>query len=162
MAINFDRQIREYLDTVKIDIQSELRSQSLMASGNAFNSLRVVANKFLIGELRGVVYLNFLIRGFKGKPKNVSTSFIDNIIAWMGFKGVQPQRDGLIVEATENNIRRSAFAIAKGITETGTRITRGEAGIPLNRILKDNLPKYLEGVQGQLLVSFQDSLEDGT
>ena len=157
--INFNKQIREYLDTVKIDIQSELRNQSLIATGSAVNSLRVVANQFLIGELRGVVYLNFLRKGFKEKPKSVSRSFIDNIIDWMLVKGIQPQREGEIVPSTETNIKRSAFGIAKGIVDKGTPVTRGEKGVDINRILNENLPDYLEGVAGELLLNFQDKIK---
>ena len=159
MAIDFNRQIREYLDTVKGDIQSELHAQSMNATGTASASLRVVANQFLIGELRGVVYLNFLFKGFKEKPRSVGRQFVDNIIRWMQVKGISPQRDGQIVASTSTNIRRSAFSIAKGITEKGTRVTRGEAGIDINRILEENLPPYLEGVAAGFLVDFQDKIK---
>ena len=159
MAINFNRQIREYLDTVKLDIESELTNQYPGASGQARSSLRVVANQFLIGELRGVVYLNFLLKGFTTKPRSVSRAFIDNIISWMGFRNIQPMRDGEILPSSETNIRRSAFAIAKGVVDKGTPVTRSEKGIDLQRILNENLPEYLEGVAGNLLVNFQDKIK---
>ena len=159
MAIDFNRQIREYLDTVLIDIQSELKGQGMNATGAASASLRVVANQFLIGELRGLVYLNFLVKGFTQKPRSVGRQFVDNIIRWMQVKGISPQRDGQVVPSTATNIRRSAFGIAKGITIRGTRVTRGEAGIDINKILEENLPPYLEGVAGQLLVSFSDKIK---
>ena len=159
MAINFNAHIREYLDTVKLDIQSELQNQDMNATGTASSSLRVVSNQFLIGEVRGVVYLNFLLKGFTQKPKSVGRAFVDGIIRWMEVRGIMPQRDGEILPATATNIKRSAFSIAKGITEKGTRVTRGEAGIPIRQILDDNLPDYLEGVAGQLLVNFSDKIK---
>jgi len=159
IVINFNKQIREYLDTVKIDIQSELRIQEFEATGSAINSLRVVANQYLIGELRGVVHLNFLVKGFKTKPLAVSRAFIDNIILWMQARNIMPKRKGVIVPATYTNITRSAFSIAKGIVDKGTPVTRGEKGVDIIRILNDNLPDYLEGVASDFLLNFKDKIK---
>ena len=159
MAINFNPAIREYLDTVKIDIVSEMNNQRLVASGTAISSLRVVANQFLIGELRGQAYINTLIKGYSGRPGSIGRKFVDNIITWMQAKGIQPMIDNQVAPDTEGYIRRSAYAIAKGIVDTGTRINKGNAGIPLTKILEENLADYLEGVAGELLISFSDNIK---
>ena len=157
--IDFNQHIRAYLKEVQAAIVQSARSQNLNATGTALNSLRVVANQYLIGELRGVFYINFLRTGFTGKPRSVSRLFIDNIIIWMRAKGIFPEKDGQIVPSTSSNIRRSAFGIAKGIVDHGTRVTRGEAGIPITKILEDNLTPYLEGVASEFLLNFKDKLK---
>ena len=156
--IDFNKQIREYLDTVKIDIVSEMRNQRLVASGQAISSLRVVANQFLIGELRGEAYINTLMKGYNQRPKHVGRRFLDRIINWMRIKGIQPMNDGQVSPNTEGYIKRSAYGIAQSIVDNGTRINKGEAGVDLVKILDENLPDYLEGVAGELLVSFSDNL----
>ena len=161
--IDIARHQREYLETVKLDVLSDLNSRGMNATGNLKQSLRVVENQYLRAQLRGADYLNYLISMNNSKrPRSRGRTFIDNIITWMKARGIRPQRENKIVPATNTNYRRSAFAIAGGIMTKGTKYQKPppqERGIDLRGHLKDNLPPYLEGITRELLINFKDRSE---
>lgn len=156
--MNLDKEIRAYLVEVKKDLVQQIDNQALIASGRMKNSLRVVANQRLVGELRGTLYTQYNEKGFNVKPKNVSRRFVDNIKEWMYYKGISPKRNGEILPATSTNIRRSAFAIAKGIIDNGTPVTQGLKGIDIEGAMKKHESAYLNNIGKEFFKSFDERL----
>lgn len=157
--MNFDRQFTDFLTNVRKDIQSQFDSTGLNASGFARNSLKVVANQFLKAEIRGRRYTAYLETGFKEKPKSIGRRFIDGLISWMKSRGIQPQRRGEIAPYTEDNIKRSAFNIARSIVKTGTSINKGRKGLNFEEAINANMTPFLESVGAEFVVSFTDKLK---
>jgi len=124
---DFSPAYNEFLNTVKSDILSELSNQGRRATGSLANSLRVVANADLEAELRGNFYIEFLQTGIGSKPKGVSKSFVNAIESWMSAK----------------NITGDANAIAESIRKRGTAIRRGQRGIDIDQIIRDNTTTLL-------------------
>lgn len=134
---------REYLETVKLDLQAELRYQDMIATGNALNRLRIVQNGKLKAELRGPDYIQNLIKGQGSKPKGIGRKFIRGIRSWMFHKGIEG----------------SAYAIAKAIVEKGTSIKQGKKGIDVKPIIKENLPTALESMSKELILEFKSKVK---
>ena len=153
--IPLSKHLREYLETVKGDIIIDLDSNHMNATGFLRSSLRVVENQYLDAQLRGANYLPFVQTQPRTRKPN-SPRFWYQIFLWMQAKGIAPERDGKVLPATTTNLRRSAYAIAKGITERGTKYQRGARGVDLREHMKANLPKALEGISGEFLTQFRD------
>ena len=134
---------REYLETVKGDIQTVLAQQGRRATGNAIDSMRIVQNGKLNPQLRGARYIQNLQTGRGSQPKGISRKFIQNIKTWMLHKGIEG----------------SAFAIAKHLVQQGTAIKRGQPGVNIRQIMRDNMPDALKASSKDLLLEFKGKLK---
>ena len=157
--MNFDRQFTDFLTNVRKDIQGQFREQDLNASGFAMNSLKVVANQYIKAQIVGRRYTKYLEKGWKGRPKSVGRNFVDNIIQWMSFRGIQPKRDGKIIPSTETNIKRSAFGIAKGITQFGTSVNKGFKGLEFQKAINQNMSPFLQSIGAEFTIEFKEKLK---
>ena len=128
--LNFHIVFGEYLESVKIDIQQVLKSQRRRATGNAIDSLRIV---YVGGkaELRGARYIQNLVTGVGSQPKGISRQLIRNLKTWALFKGIEA---------------RAVWPIALSLVRKGTAIKRGQPGVNLKQIMKDNKTELLKGV----------------
>ena len=147
---NFSTILNEYLQTVKSDIISEMSAQGRNASRTAVNSLRVVANQYLQAELRGVAYFEYLQDGVGSQPKAVSPEFRENIESWMRYKGITPDNG--------KSIRSASYGIAKSIVDRGTAIRRGQQGLTITDIIKENIPTALKDISSEMVLEFTDKL----
>ena len=161
--MDLSKEIRKYLIAVRKDITAQIDKHDFIASGRMRRNTRVVANQYLAGEVRGVYYMNFLQEG-TSKPKKVSKGFVDNIIDWIGYKGIalkRTRKDGstYIVPNTKSNIKRSAFGIAQGIVDKGTPATRREKNIDIIGAMNRHKNDYLEAIGKEFLLTFEDKLK---
>ena len=157
--MEFKQENTAFLRNVKQDIQEQFKNRDLIASGFAVNSLKIVANQFINAQIVGRKYTAYLETGFKGKPKNVSTSFINGIIAWMASRGIAPMRNGEVLPSTSTNIKRSAFGIARGIVSRGTSINQGRQGLEIEVAIQKNMTPYLESIGANYVATFKDKLK---
>jgi len=156
---DFKQIYREYLNTVKGDIEVQMRRQNRVASRKGIQSLRVVANQFLTAEIRGLKYIQYLEDGVGSHPKSFGRGLIDNIAQWMKDKSISPFRNGEIVPSTSTNIRRAAGAIARSIVKQGTAIRRGEQGLDFQTPIQENMPQLLKDMGRKMVVEFTDKLK---
>lgn len=154
--MDFKTENTEFLRNVLKDIKQQFKTRDLVASGFAINSMKIVANQFITAQIVGRKYTEYLQTGFKGKPRNVSRSFVDGIMLWMGYRGILPKRNGEIIPSTTTNIKRSAFGIARGIVKRGTSINQGRQGLEFERAIESNMTPYMESIGKKYLVTFQE------
>ena len=155
---SFKRIFREYLNTVRDDIVTEMRARNMPATGLAERTLRVVANQHLEAQIRGQIYIGALETGVGSKPRGVGNSLIRNLMVWMKAKGVSPLRNGKVMPSNTDNLRRSAWGIAISLVRRGTAIYRGAKGIDLKAPIKDNMPKLLQSMGTEIVIEFKDKL----
>jgi hypothetical protein len=137
---NFKNAFREFLNTVKDDIVAYLTYEDLRATGNAIDTLRVITNKEQQAELRGVRYIQNLVRGVGSQPRGIGREFLENLKRWAFFRGIEA---------------RAVYPIAKTIVEKGTSIKQRERGIPpLERIVNENKPQLLKDVSNELILGY--------
>lgn len=156
---DFKRIYREYLNTVKDDIQVEMNSQNRIASRQAYNSMRVVANQFLEAEIRGVKYIQYLENGVGSQPKTFGKGLIKNIMDWMRAKGISPFHKGQILPSTETNLKRAAGGIARSLVRNGTAIKRGEPGLHIKEAIDENKPQLLKDMGAEMVLEFKDIMK---
>ena len=131
-AFDFHTEYLEFLNDVKDNLQSQLKRQNRKATGNAINSLRVVANQKLKAELRGAPYLKFLETGVGSKPRGIGRAFIDRIIEWV---------------------------IGKSIVNEGTQIYQGQKGISISQAIKESKPTLLKEMGQKMMIDFKNGLK---
>lgn len=56
-------------------------------------------------------------------------------------------------------IEGSAFAIAKHLVQQGTAIKRGQPGVNIRQIMRDNMPDALKASSKDLLLEFKGKLK---
>lgn len=151
LEINLGPQIREFLTTVKEDIIKQIDAQKRNATGDLKRSLRVVSNQYLKGELRSNRYIQNLQTGVGSKPKGLPFKEIKD---WIKAKGIKPRRKGKFIPATETNINRTAFVIARSIKEKGTAIKRGQKGLSIDQLIKENMPETLKDMGTKMIKDF--------
>ncbi len=156
---DFKRIYREYLNTVKGDIEVQMRSQNRVASGDAIKSLRVVANQFLEAEIRGLRYIGTLEDGVGSQPSSFGSAFINDIMSWMKAKGISPLRKGKVLPSTDTNIRRAAGGIARNIVRHGTKIKQGEHGLDLKEAIDENKPQLLKDMGKEMILDFTEQFK---
>ena len=161
--MDLEVEIRNYLKAVRKDVSNQIDTNGFIASGRMKRNFRVVANQYLVGEIRGVYYMNFLQEG-TSKPKKVSKAFVANIAEWMKFKGISLKRkrkDGstYIVPNTTSNIKRVAGAIAYGIVDKGTPATRREKNLDIIGAMNRHKKPYLEAIGKEFLLTFEKNLK---
>jgi hypothetical protein len=158
--MDFNKEIRIYLIAVKNDILNQINTNDFVASGTMRNKLRVVANQhFLDGEIRGTFYMQYLEKGYRKKPSFVGRNFVANLIDWMRFRNISPKRNGVILPATETNLKRSAFGIAKGIVKKGTPATRQEKNLDIAGAMAKHVQPLMEGITLEFFKTFNDDLK---
>ena len=150
-AFDFHTEYLEFLNDVKDNLQSQLKRQNRKATGNAINSLRVVANQKLKAELRGAPYLKFLETGVGSKPRGIGRAFIDRIIEWVIAKSIQPKE--------KQTIKQVAFAIGKSIVNEGTQIYQGQKGISISQAIKESKPTLLKEMGQKMMIDFKNGLK---
>ena len=155
---DFKAAYREYLNTIIVDVKAEMREQKRRATREAINSLRVVENQFLNAQIRGVKYFDYLRDHSGSKPRGIGRELVSNLMEWMKFKGIQPERRGKIEPSTEGNYKRSAFGIAQNMVDNGNEIYRGQKGIDFHTPIRENMPELLEDMGRVMVVSFTDKL----
>lgn len=156
---DFKRIYREYLNTVKSDIEVQMRSQNRIASKSAIRSLRVVANQFLEAEIRGLRYIKFLEDGVGSQPKKGSDGFLSELVEWMRDKGIAPRRRGKIVPATETNLERAAGGIMNSLVRKGSAIKRGEHGLDIKEAVEENKPQLLKDMGAEMALEFKEIMK---
>jgi len=127
--------VLEVLNNIKDDIVSSINALGLRASG-ASSSFALVRPKGQNGgrlELLG--YVRFLFDRIGRRPGKVSQDGQQAIGDWIQSKGVQPKTfDGRL-----QTLEQQIFMVSRSIAERGTSIFRGAKGIPLDKILQDNI-----------------------
>jgi len=118
---NLKLALREVGKLIRKNLKQEAKSDEFKASGKLDRSFRyrVEDNElYIFGEQ----YANALSDGIKNKSnsKGVSPKFVDSILDWMRYKGIQPRdRKGRYVSIKSYTNRSIANAIARGIKKNG-------------------------------------------
>ena len=158
--IALNNAFRNFLREVKFDLIEQLDSQKRNATGLLKNSLRVVANQRLEGELRGLGYMEFLV--FGSQPSGVGRALVNKLIIWLKAKKIPLRNDkGQFITKNENNYKRSAFAIANHISSRGTAIKRGQKGVSIQDAITRNIDKLGQEVATEYFVDFTNGLKIG-
>ena len=148
--MNLSPQIRAYLIEVRKDLTSQIDELGMKASGRMKRNLRVVANQYLEGEIRGEFYTEFLTKPYTKKPSGVSPAFVARIKSWMQWKGIQPDNDKTIEQASN--------AIAHKIVEKGTKWSKPGKGLDIPGAMKRHESKYLKSIGEEFLLTFSKKL----
>ena len=127
MAKNGQKEIIEILENIRDDIISSINALGLRATGLSSRTMLIRPIKDTGAQLEMEGYLNFVFDGIGRKPGRFPP--IDDIRDWIQSKGIN--LGGMTIDQV-------TFLIGRQIAEKGTRIFRGRAGIPLEKIIEQN------------------------
>ena len=149
---NLKLALREVGKLIRKNLKQEAKKDEFKASGDLDRSFRyrVEDNElYLFGEQ----YANALSDGIKNKSnsKGVSPKFVDSILRWMKYRGIQPRdKKGRYVEIKSYTQRSIANAIARGIKKNGISKRFGYKG-----------SGFVERVQEQTKEQIKTILKEG-
>lgn len=150
---------KEYIKT----LESNLRKDGNVASGDAIKSIRSKINKDSL-EIHFNEYLTSISEGRKKSRKNPSPEMVDRIVSWMKYKNMRPlsrDKKGRFRKQDEKQYKRSAFALSKGILRNGYRgsnvfaRTMRDVEYVLSGEMMDKLTLQLETEFDNILINFK-------
>lgn len=145
-------------------LKAQMKFDGTDATGKTARSISKEVKEttlYILSEGKGsAATLELIDKGFRPKtppPK-------DDIIKWMKAKGVSPKRKGKFVRATNSAYKRSATAIAIGISRSGAikRFANKGSGI-LNYVFNNQMePHFTRMTLGAYAEDIEEYLNNNT
>ena len=132
---NIEKAIAVFMVSIADEVQTEQRSQGMVASGKSLDSHVVSIIKPNRGEYEASSYYTFLIKG-QGRRKGTFPP-TDAIAQWILDKGIS---------LGSMSLQQLTFLISRKIKELGTVITQGKKGIDMDTIVLRHLKAFDESV----------------
>ena len=173
MAVKYVRTmsaLRRWGDEIVANTKIQLRVDGFNASGETGKSLRSETKQsgsILSTELKsreiynGVTQvIQALDQGVKYKGTKPSTSAISK---WMKEKNIRPRSaNGRFLSPSETNLRRAAFAIAKGIGKLGTiKRFQYRGSSMMERVLLPLFPSITADIETSMGYDIQQEINKG-